>query len=136
MLDGTPFRAALAGGRLRLFSGAAPATADAAETGTLLLELTSGGDGATGLTFGAAADGIISKDASEVWMTSAAGNTGTATHFRFVQAADTGSNSAVAARIQGTAGIVGTDMVLTNTTVTAGLPWTLNYFNVALPTES
>ena len=135
MLDNTPLRVALAGGTLRLFSGTAPATADAAETGALLLVLTNGG-GASGLTLDAAEEGVISKAAAEVWSTNAAVGAGTATHFRLVQASDSAAASNTAARIQGSVGTVGTDMVLTNPAVAMGLPWILNYFNIALPTET
>ena len=134
MLSGLSLKAALDGGSLRLFSGPVPATADAAATGTVLMSLTVGGDGTTGLTFGSAADGVISKSEAEVWATSAVDTSGTISYFRFVSSTDNDENSTTKARIQGTAGIVGTDLVLTSTEVTAGQPWTLNYFNVALPT--
>ena len=134
MLSGLSLKAALDGGSLRLFSGPVPATADAAATGTVLMSLTVGGNGTTGLTFGSAANGVISKSEAEVWATSAVGTSGTISYFRFVSSTDSGGNSTTEARIQGTAGIVGTDLVLTRTEVTAGQPWTLNYFNVALPT--
>ena len=132
MLSGLSLKAALDGGSLYLFSGPVPATADAAETGTVLMCLTVGGT--TGLTFGSAADGVISKSEAEVWATSAVDTSGTISYFRFVSSTDSGGYSTTEARIQGTAGIVGTDLVLTSTEVTAGQPWTLNYFNVALPT--
>ena len=134
MLSGLSLKAALDGGSLRLFSGPVPATADAAETGTVLMSLTVGGNGTTGLTFGSAADGVISKSEAEVWATSAVDTSGTISYFRFVSSTDSGGDSTTEARIQGTAGIVGTDLVLTSAEVTAGQPWTLNYFNVALPT--
>lgn len=134
MLNGLSLKAALNGGSLLLFSGPVPPTADAAATGTVLMSLTVGGDGTTGLTFGSAADGVISKSEAEVWATSAVDISGTISYFRFVSSTDSDGDSTTEARIQGTAGIVGTDLVLTSTEVTAGQPWTLNYFNVALPT--
>lgn len=134
MLSGLSLKAALDGGSLILFSGPVPPTADAAATGTVLMSLTVGGNGTTGLTFGSAADGVISKSEAEVWATSAVAASGTISYFRFVSSADSGGDSTTEARIQGTAGIVGTDLVLTSAEVTAGQPWTLNYFNVALPT--
>ena len=134
MLSGLNLKAALNGGSLLLFSGPVPATADAAETGTVLMSLTVGGNGTTGLSFGTAENGVISKSETEVWATSAVDTSGTISYFRFVSSTDSGGDSTTEARIQGTAGIVGTDLVLTSTEVTAGQPWTLNYFNVALPT--
>ena len=136
MLQDTSFKAALDGGHLRIFSGPVPATADDPETGELLMELTVGGDGGTGLSFGIAAAGAISKSDAEVWMTSSINETGTISHFRFVSSSDTGELSSTEPRVQGSAGLVGTDMTLTNLSVTAGLPWTLNFFTVGLPTRA
>lgn len=136
MLQGTGFVEALNGGYLRIFSGPAPATADDPETGELLMELTAGGDGDTGLSFGAAQDGAISKSDGEVWMTDSISASGTVSHFRFVSSDDTGELSTTEPRIQGGAGLVGADMTLTNMDVTAGNPWTLNFFTVGLPTRA
>lgn len=138
MLNGAGFKEQLDGGRIRIFSVASPsdipATADGAEAGTLLMELTAGGDGTTGLTFELPAGGVISKAAGEVWMTSSIDAAGKCAYFRFVGGADTEGDSATDPRIQGACGIAGTDMVLTNLDVVAGVPWTLNFFNVTLPT--
>lgn len=134
MLNNVGFLEALDGGVLKIFSApTAPASADAAETGTLLMELTAGGDGSTGLTFDSPVAGVLSKSPSEVWMTSAVIESGACTYFRFVSQADDGAASDEAPRVQGTVGMLGADMNLTSTTVTAGAPWTLNYFHVGLP---
>jgi hypothetical protein len=125
--------AALGGGRLKYFTGAPPVSADAAETGTLLTTLTVNADGTTGLTFDAPADGVMSKAAAEQWQGVNAA-TGTAGYARFVAAADTGGTSTTEPRIQMTVGTVGTDLLLANTLLTTGQTFTLNYFNVALPT--
>lgn len=135
MLSNTGFTEALDGGVLKIFSATTPpATADDAETGTLLMVLTAGGDGVTGLTFEPPADGILTKTASEVWMTDAVIASGTCTYFRFVLPSDTGASSTTAPRVQGSIGLMNSDMNLTSTAVTAGEPWTLNYFSVGLPT--
>lgn len=135
MLDSTGFLEALDGGVLKIFSATTPpATADDAETGTLLMVLTAGGDGVTGLTFEAPVDGILTKTASEVWMTDAVIASGSCSYFRFVAPGDPGTASTVAPRVQGSIGLLGADMNLTSTAVTAGEPWTLNYFSVGLPT--
>lgn len=133
MLDNTGARTALALGTLRIFSGAVPASADAAETGTLLAELTNNGT-ATGLTFDPAVAGILSKTAAEVWKDNSNNATGTASYFRFVAVGDTGLLSTTQCRIQGLCGVVASDMIMANTTLTSGNPFTLNYFSVALPT--
>lgn len=138
MLNDAGFKTLMDGGVLKIFDVESPAdipvTADAAEAGTLLMTLTAGGDGTTGLTFGLPDGRVISKTEAELWMTSAIAATGKCGYFRFLKMTDDGSASDTALRIQGTCGIVNADMVLTNPNVTAGQPWTLNYFNVALPT--
>ena len=135
MLMGAGLKTALDGGRLCIFTGPAPESADDETTGELLIMLTAGGDGDIGLTFGDAEGGVLSKSDAEVWMDSAVRATGKCGYFRFTQMADDNLASTIAPRIQGTCGIVNADMVLTNLDVTQGLPWTLNYFNVALPTQ-
>lgn len=133
MLDTGSLSGAFAGGRLHIYGGPSPETADDAVTGALLMTLTVDGLGG-GLTFGPAQDGVISKSPSEVWKTTAVDLSGTISHFRFVPGTDTGTLSTTEARIQGTAGVAGRDMVLTTAAVVAGSPWALNYFSVALPT--
>lgn len=125
-------------GVLRIFSGTAPATADAAITGTTLCQLTlsSGaftpGEFANGLEFSAATAGVIGILDGETWSgTNLA--TGTATHFRFVgNAADTNGSSTTLPRIQGTVGTSGTDMTTANTTLTVSETTTCSSFNLTL----
>ena len=130
MLGTTPFKTLMNNCELRIFSGVAPSTADAAQTGTLLATLKNGGS--TALSFGTAADALIAKDPAQTWMTTSITATGTASHFRLVVIADDGTASP-AMRVQGTVAKVGADMNLGNVVFTSGLPWTLNYFEVAFP---
>lgn len=134
MLDTGSFKNKLDAGKLRIYAGAMPATADAAVGGaTLLVELSDNGGGG-GLTFGdATAEGTISKTTGQTWKGTIA-SSGTAAWFRFVEAADVGDESTTAARIQGTVGTVGTDMVVANAALTAAEEFTLNFFVVTLPT--
>lgn len=125
----------LAGGVLLLFGGAIPATAEAAATGTLLATLTVSGTPGAGLSFDDPLAGVLSKLPSEVWMTSSIDVSGNVTHYRYVGAGDDGTEDPDCIRIQGTVGLAGTDMVVTNVAMTAGLPWTLNYFSIGLPTD-
>ena len=135
MLTATGFLEALDGGVLKVYSAVTPpATADDAVTGTRLMTLTAGGDGVTGLTFEPPVDGILVKSASEVWMTAAVTASGSCKYFRFVTPVDTGAASTTAPRVQGSVGLMNSDMNLTSTAVTADEPWTLNYFSVGLPT--
>ena len=134
MLGSQSFRNALNGGQLRIYSGTAPATADAAVgSSTLLVTLSVDGQGG-GLTFSSTPEnGAISKSSSEVWKGDVVA-TGNAAWFRFASAGDTGANSATALRIQGTIGAAGTDMLVANQLLTETEEFILNYFVVALPT--
>lgn len=133
MMGSQGFKALMDGGRVRIYAGTEPATADAALGGaTLLNELTVNGDGSTNLTFAAPANAVITKASGEVWSgTSVA--TGVATFFRYVKPADAGGASTTDLRIQGTVAALGADMNLSSTSFTSGTPFTLNYFSDTLP---
>ncbi len=53
--------------KIYVYTGAQPASANNAKTGTLLYTLTKDGDGITGLTWGESVNGVISKEANESW---------------------------------------------------------------------
>lgn len=113
-------------GFMKIYAGSAPATADAAVTGTLLCTVSNNSTG-TGLTFEASASGgTLPKKSSETW-SGTNGASGTATHFRLVAAGDTGALSTTEARVQGTIGTGGTDMVVGNPALTSGATFTINY---------
>jgi UDP-N-acetylglucosamine enolpyruvyl transferase len=134
MLDNNSLKTTLAGGFLKLYSGTVPADADAAISGgnTLLCTVSVNSTG-TGLTFAtSASNGTIVKNASEVWSGINAAS-GTATFYRHVTASDTGVLSTTEARIQGTIGLAGTDMVLSNTTLASGATQTVDYYAVNMP---
>ncbi|HNA48848.1 MAG TPA: hypothetical protein PK312_16795, partial [Nitrospira sp.] len=103
-------KAALDGGRINIYAGAAPATADAAVGGaTLLCAITLNSTG-TGILFDTAAvNGVLAKKPSETWSGSIVA-TGTATWYRHVAAADDGTLSTTAPRIQGTIALIGADL--------------------------
>lgn len=125
-------------GFIYLYNGIIPATADAAIDGGsgLVGKVTVGNDGTTGLTFAStASNGVIQKDASDVWSTTALLST-TMTFFRFCVGADTGSGVSGAGnyRIQGTIGPdMSFDVYRPNPTVTSGDTITLNSFQIQLP---
>lgn len=133
MLGTGSLRSVMDGTVMRLYSGSPPASADAAVTGTLLCTLSVNGSG-TGVTFETIpADGVIAKEPAEVWQgTNAA--TGTVAYARLVATSDTGNTSTTANRIQVTVGNTSTDILVANTLLTSGQTFTLNYFNVELPT--
>lgn len=113
-------------GFLKIYAGSAPATADAAVTGTLLCTVSNNSTG-TGLTFDTTAvGGVIPKAPAETW-SGTNGASGTATHFRLVAVGDDGTLSTTQARVQGTIGVGGTDMVVGSAALTNGATFTINY---------
>lgn len=133
MLDTGSFKAAMAVGFLKLYSGAAPANADAAVTGTLLCTITIA-SGGTGISMAAAAaSGVIPKLSTETWSGVNAAS-GTVGYFRHTEASDTGASSTTQKRLQGTVALAGGDINLASLSLTSGLTQTIDSYNVALPT--
>lgn len=127
-------------GVLRIYTGSAPSTADAAVTGTLICEISvsSGtfahGAFAYGLEFGSASSGVIAKSASETWSGLGTGGGGTAGYFRLCgNPTDAGSLSTTLPRIQGTIGTSGADLNMTSTTITSGATYTIDTFQLTIP---
>jgi hypothetical protein len=107
---------------LKLRSGAPPASASAADTGTLIATIALPAD-----WMGAAA--ARSKSKSGTWADASADASGTAGHFR-IYAAD-----GVTSHLQGTVGMVlgGADMILDNTSVAVGQSFTVSSFTLTEP---
>lgn len=124
---------ALANSEIRIYAGTPPASANASiGSATLLCVITVGGTG-TGLTFETpAVDGVLVKNSAEVWEGENVAS-GVATFFRHVLQADDGSSSTTAVRIQGTVGLVGADLNLSSTNLTAAAMQSIDYYAVALP---
>jgi len=130
---------ALEYGVIRIYTGSQPATADLAETGTLLVEITLASAASTdpmtsgnGLTFAAAAAGSSPKTVAEVW-SGVAEASGTAGWFRFYDLDyDTGDSSA-AIRFDGSIATSGSDMDMVNTTITSGGTTTLDSGSITVP---
>ena len=99
---------------LRIYTGSAPATADAAATGTLLGEIALPAD-----PFAAASGGAKAK--SGTWSDTADAS-GTAGYFRIW-------NSTVC-HMQGTVGTSGADLIVDNTTFTIGQTYTVVTFTI------
>lgn len=126
-----------------IYSGAVPATADAAAaTANLLCTLSAADVTDDALTFEAdPVDGVLSKESTEVWSGTVSA-TGTATYFRLVggyaaeSTALTAMNAATASNvIQGTVGVSGADLNLVSTSLVSSSLQTIDYFVVALPTD-
>lgn len=126
-------KTALAAGFIKIYSGAVPADADAALTGTLLCTISNNSTG-TGINLDTVAvTGIILKLGSEVWSGVNAA-TATATYYRHVAVGDTGVLSTTQARIQGDIATSGQEMNLSSVALTNGATQTIDYYSVALPT--
>ncbi len=128
-------------GIIEIFTGSAPATADAAETGTKLARITvaSGawvaGAFGNGLELGVAASGVIAKD-TDVWSGLGLINpSGIAGYFRWkANATDAGGSSTSLPRIQGMCG-VGTsyDLNMTSTTLYLNATLTIDTWSLTFP---
>lgn len=132
MLDTGSIKTALNLGLIKIYGGTAPVDADSALTGTLLctISISSGG---TGLTLGTAVSGSIPKTSAETWSgVNVAG--GTATHFRWVAAGDTGVLSTTEKRMQGTCGTAGADLNMSSVNLTYLATQNLNAASITLPT--
>jgi hypothetical protein len=131
-----PLTTLLTDGYVKLYGGTVPPTADALVSAGSTLLVTYSNAGAVGagngLNFDVPSSGTISKDPAQVW-SGVAGNTGTATYFRFVAQADTGTDSTVEVRIQGTVGGAGADMFVQSNSITSTTNYTIDYFTIAIP---
>jgi len=133
----TGFAATFANGIIEIRSGAQPASADNAVSGTLLgtVTLNSGafttGSPANGLTFATATGGAVSK--TGVWSMNGVA-TGVAGWFRLKgNATDDGSASTTLPRMDGSVATSGADMNLSNLSITAGAPTTIDAFTWTQP---
>lgn len=100
------------GSTLSIYSGAAPATADAAATGTLLASFAMTG---TNL-WAAAAGGAAALNGAGPTVTAVGGAPTAGGYFRFVK-----TNGLFTFTIQGSVGTVGTDLILNSNTFTSGV---------------
>ena len=135
----TGFAATFANGIIEIYSGAQPATADSAVTGTLLgtVTLNSGaftpGVATNGLTFAAASGGSVSK--SGVWSFNGVA-VGTAGWFRLKgNATDAGGISTTLPRMDGSIAVSGADMNLSNISIAIGAPNTIDSFTWTQPAQ-
>lgn len=142
MLGGSGgFKGALAAGKIKIFTGSQPASADNAEQGTLVMEITvdagefNHGSPTNGLTLDDPANGSIAKPAGEVWRGLAIA-AGTAAWGRFVgNATDSGGSSATLPRLDFTVGLAnsGADAILSDITLDLNQPSTCDVFQMTMP---
>jgi hypothetical protein len=121
------------GGFLDIYTGGQPSSPDYAETGIKLIRI-SVSSGATGLTFGTAAAGLLPKSA-DVW-SGACILAGVGGYFRFYGTGGTSGSSASERRIDGNVGVSGADLPLTNATLALGATITIDEFTLEVPTSA
>jgi hypothetical protein len=132
LLDTAPLKTAMTLAFIDIYSGAQPANANAAFTGTLLATIDVAG---VGVTWGpTAAAGVLSKTVAETWQEAAAIATGTAGWFRIRLTGDAGGlDVSTYKRIDGTIATSGGDMNVGSLTVTAGAPFIISAAAITLP---
>lgn len=128
-------KAAFDGGFIKVYPDAEPADADTSVSSYTPIWVISVNGNGTGLTFDTTAVGrAIVKPSAAVW----GGQTlaGTCVFWRLVSSTDTGVLSTTQPRIQGTCGVIGADLYMSNPTLiedTDNLAKTLAAFSIALP---
>lgn len=115
-----------------LYSGAPPANADAAPTGTKLATVSLNGDGVTGLTFGTPTGGTVDKTSTEHWQATGL-SAGTIGWFRLRTASDDLQAGTTYPRIDGLVAKTGADLNMSNTTTTIGSPHSIDRFLLTDP---
>ncbi|MBD1554767.1 hypothetical protein HAQ04_25535 [Pseudomonas sp. C2L11] len=133
MLATGSLKAALDGKVIKIYSGTAPDTADAAlNSDNTLLCTVSVNDTGTGVALDStASSGQISKSSNEVWSGTIA-TSGTASFFRMETSADDNSASTTAVRLQGTVGNTDADMIFGTLALVAGNVRQINYFTASV----
>lgn len=109
-------------GKIILYGGSEPATADTAPSATVLATFT-----LSNPAFGAASNGVITLSGTP--LTVAASATGTATHFRLTR------NNGTTVILQGTVGTSGQQLNLNTTSITSGVNVTITSGTVTVPTS-
>jgi len=142
-LKGGSFRNIFKDGVLRIYSGVQPASADAAATGTLLLEVTVSGGAfvagtvTNGIEFAAPSAGIIGKD-DAVWSDVGIA-TGIAGWYRlYANATDGGALDTTPflhPRVDGLVATSGGELTMSSTSITVGATTTIDSLNFTFPGE-
>jgi hypothetical protein len=111
------------GGFIGIYTGGQPASADDAETGSLLTTISTT-SGTAGISLGTAGTGVLPKAAS-VW-SGLVGTAGVAGWFRMYDSEHLTGTSGTAVRMDGNCGVSGSDLVLSNTSQTVGATLTID----------
>jgi len=131
LLDG--FVEVMRGCKINIYTGSQPTTANDAASGTLLVTITKGGDGSTGLDWSPSSSGTAAKPSGDTWA-GTAGASGTAGWFRcFEDGDDPAAASTAAARFDGGVGTSGQQINMTSTTIASGAVQTVSSFTYTQP---
>lgn len=129
MIDTSPVRTLMTGGKILVFPGAQPADADSAAGVTPLLTITP-------ITYENDGTGGILKQTVATDWTGTISADGTAGWFRLCESADAGTGaSTTLARMDGTVATSGGQMNLASLTFTAGAPFTITDAQITFPKE-
>lgn len=131
ILSGGSVKSALSGGIIRIYGGSAPAGADDAATGTLLVTVSLNGDG-SGLELDDAVGQTMGKPSGDMWGGVVVA-TGTATHFRWVRPDDTGAASSTAVRLQGSCGTAGAQLNMSSVNLVLNAVQTIDSGAITMP---
>ena len=139
--DNGGFKDVFRNGVLRIYSGSQPADPDDAASGTLLLEVTvdggtfAHGDDANALNWADAVLGVIQKEGGDTWKAAGLAD-GTAGWFRFcANPTDAGGSSTSLARVDGSVGTSGADLLLVSTAIVTSDIYYINSAQFTLPMQ-
>jgi len=140
MLNATGMKEAFTNGVLYLYTGAQPASADNAVSGTLLVIISKDegafafGNASNGLNLAVPSGGVVAKNADN-WLGNGITD-GTIGWFRLMgNPADALGSSTSLPRLDGSVANSGADLNLGNIIVTAAAPFGVNTFSFTLPAQ-
>ena len=131
--EGGSYRSIFRNGTIKIFTGPQPTSADDAETGTMLCNITlaSGtftpGSPTNGINFGEPNNGVLPKEDGEIWSGENAA-TGTAGWFRVY-------NNDGTISMDGACATSGAEMNMTSTSLTAGVTTTGDDVSITMPAQ-
>ena len=117
------------GAEIKIYSGAQPATTDLAPTGTLLATIK---NASSGVTFGDAVAGVISKTPAETWSGVCVAD-GSAGWMRLQHDDDLETYNQTDCRVDGSVASSGGQLNFTSTTFSTGATETVTAFAITLP---
>jgi hypothetical protein len=139
MLYNVGFQKAFINGCLFLYTGAQPASSDAATTGNLAVKVTLAGGvfnfgaGANGINFDPPINGVINKAAAEIWSGLGLINDTIGWYRMCANAVDNFGPSTTLVRMDGSVGVGGADLNLGTVSAKVGAPLSIDTFQWTMP---